>query len=90
LLIIKKMFIIFHKKTISLSLSLIYKYLYLYIYYFYIPVSSPQFPRNESLQSWIALIYESAISRAAEGQSFPEYQRMTIVKYIALAVVSRR
>lgn len=52
-----------------------------------IPVSPPQLPRDESLQCGIALVHESATSRATERQSLPEYQRLAVVEYVALAIV---
>lgn len=54
------------------------------------PVSSPQLPRNEPLQRRVTLVHEAAASRPTERQGFSEYQRLTIVKYIAFAIVGRR
>lgn len=50
---------------------------------------SPQLPRDESLQGGIALVDEGAVASSAEVHSLPEYHRVAIVKYVALAVVGR-
>lgn len=51
---------------------------------------SPEFPRDESLERWIALVDEGSTSRATERKRVPEGHRLTVVEYIALAVVGRR
>lgn len=52
-------------------------------------MSPPELPRDETLQSGIALVHKSAASTVAEGQRVPEYQ-LAIVEYVALSVVGRR
>lgn len=52
-------------------------------------VPSPQLPTYEALQSGVALVHQGTTPSHTEGESVPEFERLTVVEYVALAVVGR-
>lgn len=53
-------------------------------------VPAPQFPANESLKRWIRFINQRTTASPTERQSIAEVQWLSIVEYVAFAVVRRR
>jgi hypothetical protein len=60
------------------------------IYAIISPVSAPQFPTDESLQSRVALVNKGATPAFAKGISLPEGLRLPVVENVAFSVVGGR
>lgn len=54
------------------------------------PVPPPQFPTNEALQGRVAFVYQSTTPISAESQRISEFHRLSVVKYVAFAIVCCR
>lgn len=54
------------------------------------PVPSPQFPADEALKGWIALVDECSASASAEVQGITKIKRLPIVENVTFSVVGGR
>lgn len=55
-----------------------------------LPVTTPQLPTDEALEGWITFVHESASSAATEIERVSEVQRLSVVEYVTLAIISCR